>query len=303
VAGCDDLNVTAQAALTDPSAAWWLKLEHAQRHMRSLNQVYDDYEAARPVEVMPERTGVPGEMLYRLRIHKHPPPEISLRVGDVVHSLRSALDGLAFHLAALDLGRRLAPDEERRTAFPITRSPDEFAEFFKQRKRGEIMRARVQDAIRDAQPFRHLEIAKSLGVGLDNDYVEDCSWHNLVLLAEISNIDKHRRLTLTAWYPGLVYWGSDREETSRRWRPGDRSFVDGSVVGYITGDPKERGEVVHEFNLALADLPELRDAGLRRTLDGWQAAVRYALGQMINNWTQSSMRSGPGARPNALHRR
>jgi hypothetical protein len=74
-------------------------------------------------------------------------------------------------------------------------------------------------------------------------------------LAHLSNLDKHRRLTVLAWWPDLVYWMSDGP-SNRRWLGGDGTFRDGSVLGYMVGkDPGADDRVFHEFNLVLADDP------------------------------------------------
>jgi hypothetical protein len=77
----------------------------------------------------------------------------------------------------------------------------------------------------------------------------------LYRLTCLSNLDKHRRLTVMAWRPDLVYWSSNGP-SNRRWFGGDGSFVDNSVLGYVVGsDPDVSPEVFHDFNLVLTDDP------------------------------------------------
>ncbi len=79
-------------------------------------------------------------------------------------------------------------------------------------------------------------------------------------LAHLSNLDKHRRLTVLAWWPDLVYWMSNGP-SNRRWVGGDGTFTDGSVLGYMIGKDVDAGDrLFHEFNLVLADDP-VHDAG------------------------------------------
>lgn len=66
----------------------------------------------------------------------------------------------------------------------------------------------------------------------DLDYETLCKYSDLGELGYMSNIDKHRRLALTAWRPDMVWWGSDGE-SNRRWLPGGGTFEDGSIIGYI----------------------------------------------------------------------
>jgi len=69
------------------------------------------------------------------------------------------------------------------------------------------------------------------------------------------NIDKHRRLTLMAWWPDLIFWGSNRP-SNRRALPGDGTLADGSILLYIEGtDEGQSDELSHEFNLVLTDDP------------------------------------------------
>jgi hypothetical protein len=69
------------------------------------------------------------------------------------------------------------------------------------------------------------------------------------------NIDKHRRLTLTTWWPNLIYWGSDGP-TNRRAFPGDGTLANESVLPYIEGaDEGQSDELYNEFSLVLTDDP------------------------------------------------
>ena len=85
----------------------------------------------------------------------------------------------------------------------------------------------------------------------------------------MSNIDKHRRLPLLAWFPDLVYWFSDEEEDGYQWRPQKMSpvkFVDGTLLGYLSnrsGSKLPRADLRHEMNLVIDDDP----AGLHSSID------------------------------------
>src|SRR5574341_960468 len=73
-------------------------------------------------------------------------------------------------------------------------------------------------------------------------------------------IDKRRRLALMAWWPDIIYWGSNGP-SNRRAFPGDGTFADGSILLYIEGaDEGQSDELSHKFNLVLTDDPvPLRD--------------------------------------------
>ncbi len=72
----------------------------------------------------------------------------------------------------------------------------------------------------------------------------------------------HRRLALMAWWPDLIYWGSNGP-SNRRALPGDGTLADGSILLYIDGTDEDQGdELSHEFNLVLTDDPAFsRDHG------------------------------------------
>ena len=101
-----------------------------------------------------------------------PPPEIGVYVSEAVHHLRSALDNLVWQIV---LGRRNQPT--RFNAFPIEETDGQFnaAE-----KRGALAGTDADDRafIEQAQPYHHGPHWKRR--------------HLLLLLKNLSNIDKHR---------------------------------------------------------------------------------------------------------------
>jgi hypothetical protein len=85
--------------------------------------------------------------------------------------------------------------------------------------------------------------------------VDRAAWDELVRLDAVWNIDKHRRLTATAWWPDLIYSGSNGE-SQRKASRGDETIADGSVLLYIDGSDEGQGdELSYEFNLVLTDDP------------------------------------------------
>jgi len=131
----------------------------------------------------------------------------------------------------------------------------DFDEFFDggSKYEGDRIRAalygdRARAAFRSVQPFRIHEEAILLGVDVTDTYDQEYRWSELYRLTQLSNLDKHRRLTLTAWWPDLVYWMSNGP-SQRRWLGGDGTFADGSVLGYMVGQDADVGdEVFHDFN-------------------------------------------------------
>lgn len=75
--------------------------------------------------------------------------------------------------------------------------------------------SRARAAFRSVQPFVNLEEAHKLGVALDETFEEEFRWSELYRLDTLWNIDKHRRLALFAWWPSLIYWGSNGPSNRR----------------------------------------------------------------------------------------
>jgi hypothetical protein len=165
------------------------------------------------------------------------PVEISTTIGDILHNLRSALDSLAYEIARRSLDRPMTAEEERACVFPVTKTPERFDQFFdktskheRTRIRSALYGARARAAFRSVQPFRIHEEAILLGVQVTETYEQEYRWSELYRLTQLSNLDKHRRLTLVAWWPDLVYWMSNGP-SKRRWLGGDGTSTDGSVLG------------------------------------------------------------------------
>jgi hypothetical protein len=259
---CHHAGMTFDQSWLNRSSAWWAKADRAHHHLRSLDRLVAEFRASEPYTVVPRPTDTPRRTEYRLYIHKPVPPEVSTTIGDILHNLRSALDSLAHEIAILGLDRPLTPKEERACVFPVRETPERFEQFFDKTSNHESDRIRstlygdtARAAFRSVQPFRIQEEAILLGVQVTDTYEQEYRWSELYRLTQLSNLDKHRRLTLMAWWPDLFYWMSNGP-TTRRWLGGDGTFTNGSVLGYMVGKDTEVGdEVFHDFNLILADDP------------------------------------------------
>jgi hypothetical protein len=259
---CHHAWMTFDQSWLDRTSAWWAKADRAHNHLRSLDQLVAKFRASEPYTVGPRPTDIPGRTEYRLHIHKPMPPEISTTIGDILHNLRSALDSLAHEIALRGLDRPLTAKEERACVFPVRDTPEQFEQFFNEvfgRERipirAALYGAQARAAFRSVQPFRIHEEAILLGVQVSDTYQQEYRWSELYRLAQLSNLDKHRRLTRMAWRSELVYWMSNGP-SQRRWLGGDGTFTDGSVLGYMVGQDADVGdEVLHDFNLVLADDP------------------------------------------------
>jgi hypothetical protein len=246
--------VAYDQAWMDESASWWAKANRAKEHLDALGRLVDEFRASGPYSLTAEPTEKVGRLAYRLRFSTPVPVAVSVTVGDVLHNLRAALESLAFEVARCSQGGSLTAAQEKASTFPICQTPQAFDAFFKGMK-GRLYDSRARAAFRSVQPFVNLEAAQNLGAALDRTFEETFLWSELHRLDTLWNIDKHRRLTLMAWWPDLIHWSSNGP-SNRQAFPGDGTLTDGSILLYIEGADEGQGdELRHEFNLVLTDDP------------------------------------------------
>jgi hypothetical protein len=107
------------------------------------------------------------------------PTTLSLRLGDIAHNYRSALDHLAWSLVARGAKRgALTEAQERRVAFPISRSRADFNQQVARCLPG-VPRHEIA-VVRRYQVFQRGKTLAPL--------------HALTILAKLSNDDKHRQI-------------------------------------------------------------------------------------------------------------
>lgn len=248
--------MTSDPLWTDPNSSWCAKANRAKDHIDDLGRLVAAFRASEPYLLTPEQTRTPGRLAYRLRFMKPIPVAISVTVGDVLHNLRAALENLAFEMVRRGQDGPLSPSQERLSTFPICETPQAFEAFIdRMGKRGLSYNVRASAALRSVQPFAQLEQMHELDVALDQGFDQAARWNELYRLDTLWNIDKHRRLALLAWWPDLVYWGSNGP-TNRRVLPGDGTLADGSILLYVDGADEGFGdELNHTFNLVLTDDP------------------------------------------------
>jgi hypothetical protein len=154
-------------------------------------------------------------------------PELSIRVGEFIYNLRSALDHLVFALAWHDSGKKPTGSHERKLQFPIEDREKSF-----DARRNTLLKG-VSDSnvalIERYQPYKR------------------CDW--MGVLRDLSNTDKHRELlSLTGalntyggeWFESLDAIPEAAREYARLASPGqmdvglyatlDVTFVDGMPV-------------------------------------------------------------------------
>jgi hypothetical protein len=275
--------------LMAPDTAWWAKIGNAEKQRERLTEACKDFDDLDPFHVEAEPADHLDRTAYRLRLHRPIPVEISLIVGDLLHNLRSALDSLVFELTTRAAGRELTEKEEKACQFPISPDPDSFDKFFTDhgKTRVTISPEYLKNAIRSAQTFYWLADMKQRrfeSAVTELDYAAEHRKSSLFAINHLSNLDKHRRLTVMAWWPAVVSWTADGE-SNRSFEAGDGTYEDGSIVGYVTGtDDGQPDDVNFEFGLTLADLPFRND--VINLAEAWTDATRGALRDVIEGWTR-----------------
>jgi hypothetical protein len=271
----DDITATVGnwAQWADPDAAWWAKLRRASIHIEDVRHRVREFEASLPWSVEPEPSEVPNETAFRLRVHRAVPVELVTVIGDAIHNLRSALDAVAYALARQHLGRDLNAEEEWRTEFPIKQDATTFGRYFKEGRGLGLYGTQQRAAMRCVQPFALRDEAIALGIDSQSSPELDLRTDELYRINRISVVDKHRRLPLLAWFPGLTYWTTPPDSAVYSWRtaPAPALFQDGTLIGYLSnpaGDAPPEVQVFHEFHLTLMDDPGYR-SDLTKTLDRW----------------------------------
>lgn len=181
------------------------KIEWSKAHLAALTQAIEDTLKTHPYRFAGEMDPETGK--YVLSVHDLPPtdPTWSLRVGDVVHNLRSALDHLAWQLVILDGGTPY-----KKTQFPIRKSPLKDGQPSPTQLQPAISNQAILDALEAVQPYRRPGTESA-------DYRHDALWR----LHRLDIIDKHRlllvvRATLDV---GGMWWGwwGEHDHPSKVW--------------------------------------------------------------------------------------
>ena len=190
------------------------------------------YEMCRPYEIVAEPTGIANETAYRFRIRKPVPVELQTTAGDAFHNMRSCLDSVAYELAVRHVGN-LTEKQQLAAEFPIRATRSEFDDFFCERKaRQDMYGPRERDAMRCVQPSRLRRKLPNTGWRVRQSPAGEYRIDELARLSKLSNIDKHRRLTLVAWYVDLVYWAGPGPTSWRPARYPEAGLEDGSPLGH-----------------------------------------------------------------------
>lgn len=263
----------------DPSAAWWAKVERARKHIQDLGTMVLEFEQSQPHEVAKDRTETPGEVAYRFRVLRTVPSEMLTVVGDALHNMRSCLDSIAYELAHRFVGASMTDKQQTASYFPICETGADFDAFFADhRTRRDMYGPQERAALRCVQPFSLREEAAELHIDRSTTTQYDYVTNELYRLHQLSNLDKHRRLPLLAWYLDFLYW----DDIHCSWRyalPQHAALQDNALIGYLASSRANQptANVTFDFRLTLSDDPGFRQ-DLIGTLTRWQT---YLAGWVI----------------------
>jgi hypothetical protein len=244
----------------DPGAAWWAKAARANKHIQDIRAMVVEFEKLRPYEARPENADNPDETAFRFHVLQSVPTELLTAVGDAVHNMRSCLDAVAYELARQYLNDAMTDRQKGATQFPICETGEAFVDFFEGHGiRRDMYGEQEKKALRCVQPFALREEATAYGIDVQADPHREFVTDELHRLHVLSNVDKHRRLPLLAWYLDFHFW--DNPACSWRYAQDPQAgFKDQSLIGYLTnpGGGSLPARVTFEFKLSLIDDPGYR---------------------------------------------
>ncbi len=217
-------------------------IERAHAHRQALNAEIRSFLGGQPYEVRGDRDPVTREGILRFKVAREPPLEWSIRTGEIIHDIHTALDHLVFGLTELEQGNAPAPlpRKWRDILFPIVSRADLYTDSANRRLWGLALADRaIIDAV---EPYHE-------GKG-----------EHLWLLRELSNISKHRHLVAiyamlesrSQFLPSIVPYDAIIEE-SRIVAPQRLSDDDELARLRVRAiGPNPRVEVQHNFTFDIA---------------------------------------------------
>ena len=156
-----------------------LKLKRAWEQLHLLKTDITAFLDDRPYRPTVHFNKKTSRLTVKVQVNKSPDPIWSVRVGEIVHNFRSALDHLVWELAGRPTART------SKTQFPIFETEPGFSN--RQRQYLKDVPINAIALIKAEQPFFIRKDGTAEGI------VQSPLWH----LKELSDIDKHRTIHLT----------------------------------------------------------------------------------------------------------
>jgi hypothetical protein len=174
-----------------------LKLGRADEHLDVLDEelgvFFKSYADGRVLE---HALDGPWHVVYAKPPAKAlpPPQRLSLICGDAIQNIRASLDHLVWQLVLLEGNR-----PGGWTKFPITRHVNDFSSSVRAPKDPKKRPSPLQGITVDGEAWTLIEEAQPYNGG---ELFKDPARHELVILAFLSNTDKHRTLMGQVTFPG-----------------------------------------------------------------------------------------------------
>ncbi len=170
------------------------KIARGRQHIEKLTREIDNFLSTEPYAVERRVVQHGREHLYVVSRDESAPTSIGLLIGDAAHNLRSALDYLVVSCAIRSVGRALTEKEERGLQYPICCSSRDFEK--KRKNKADplnLLHPVLLEIIRRYQPYMHRP----------NNPKQAHSYY----LAQLDNIDKHRRSATTSYVVSIPLEG------------------------------------------------------------------------------------------------
>jgi hypothetical protein len=166
-------------ALIAAKAKW----DRGYEDLQTLKADTDRFAKREPYKIPVKLDGKSGWHIARLQVVEEPPPDLSVLVGAIAYQCLSALNLIAWELAARKIGRRkiFAPEIRRDISFPIAQCSKDFRSL-RLVTQGYVSKQAVT-AFDSVQPY-----STRYGPG-------GPTHHDLFLIKELADSDKHRILS------------------------------------------------------------------------------------------------------------
>lgn len=250
----------------------WHKIRRAVKELHALGNEINTFMKTPPYEPILKEDERTGEQLLVLRVSRETDPEWGVRIGELLHNYRSALDTAVWELVRLN-----QKHATNLTAYPITATLTSW----------DTGRHPQQDRIAGVHPLAFAIILASQPFQA-RDHGLDPRWSALSVLSRLSNIDKHKVLHTTAVatdIPEMEFRSSDglvlasspampgrtvnKETVIARWKINSGAsgyvYMNGVIATHIAFDESVRSRVtaverrdvialMSDINLAVVDL-------------------------------------------------
>ncbi len=209
--------------MSDLLASAYGKLTRADAHLQELWSELKEFSSSNPYSIRSETNLKSAEKTIRCSYFvgrfTEPPEHWSLLIGDAIQNMRAALDHATWALVVSQCSNTFAKRNIRKIYFPIHTAKGGF----EKDTVALAVRPEARAVLEELQPYSRRE--------------DDPKRDAFVAIRELSNLDKHRALSL------VVMRGHMSEVTTR-------PFLQGGRVVFVEEGPLRKGAQVVRFTAA-----------------------------------------------------